>query len=174
MRTVSSGIIRFTEVQLPRGCNPELLNSDDWVLNPTLYQDLPKHVLEGFDADNIRVTFLMTWKLAAHLNAHSPLPRVLEVLSPAFETFRTLSSAGLVNIVFWLCDAMSLKDRLPPGLKFHRIDTSNVVDYVGIVNMFDKLEPLLAGDSDWCELQIQTMNHAIASQWTERRIPASE
>ena len=78
-----------------------------------------------------------------HFHSASLLKMYSEYVSHLLERCVAALSTGQVKFHFLLCDCMEMTPFLPADLKYDRVTTSNIADYMPLTSILDTCKPLL-------------------------------
>ena len=109
----------------------------------------PKEKRERLPRENFTLTSVTPfsgWDYK-EIKRWSHFPSILkmysEYVSHVLQRCALKMATGRVKFHFLLCSCMEIAPFLPPNLKYDRVATSNIADYVPLTNILDICEPLL-------------------------------
>ena len=78
-----------------------------------------------------------------HFHCDSLLKMYSQYVSHVLEKSAIKMATGQVKFYFLLCNCMEMVPFLPPDLRYDRVTTSNIADYVPLTSILDMCKPLL-------------------------------
>ena len=78
-----------------------------------------------------------------HFHCASLLKMYSQYVSHVLEKSAVKMASGQVKFHFLLCNCMEMVPFLPPDLRYDRVTTSNIADYVPLTSILDMCKPLL-------------------------------